>query len=116
MALVELTDFLLVTAGAVLGRDDDADHRPHVVEGVLVVGVGLVAFVAADVGAVVLRRAPFLVDGGGLLGVTLHALERLDSGFGGRRLLGGGQGRQRHSHQGQSQQNGQGSQSHESPP
>ncbi len=77
VALVELAHLLLVAAGAVARRDDDADGLPHVLEGVGVAGLGAVALPAADVGPEVLRGAPLLVDAGGLGGVALVALEGL---------------------------------------
>ena len=85
VGVVELFHLLGMAFGAVLGGDDYRDHEIFVADGVGIAFVGLMAFITADIRAVVLGAAPLLIQPGVLLGVAggaggallAHAVERL---------------------------------------
>src|SRR4030067_72026 len=64
VALGELIGFLRMTARAVLGRDDHRNSEVIVLDGVRIALLRIVAFVAADIPAVVLGAPPLMVDAG----------------------------------------------------
>ncbi len=70
----KLGRLVLVASGTILGRDDGGDVGVEVFEGVGVAFVGLVAFIAADVGAIVKALTSLLDDARFGGSVTRHAL------------------------------------------
>ena len=60
---IELSYFVFVTLGAVLGRDNRSDELSLMVEGISIAFISRMTFEATDICAEVLTGSPLLVEG-----------------------------------------------------